>query len=102
VPFDGALSPLHWLIIAVVAFLVIGPEQLPAVARRLGRGFAEVRKLERDIRAEVGDLVGSVSSGGDMGNMGNTDTPPEPPAESPPERPGDGTTSRGSRVWPPA
>jgi TatA/E family protein of Tat protein translocase len=91
VPFDGALSPLHWLIVAVVALLVIGPEQLPAVARRLGRGFAELRRMERLLRSEVHDLVAE---------SGATSPEPEPKPEPAPEVEAP-TNNRGRRVWPP-
>jgi len=42
-PFDGALSPLHWLIIELVALLVVGPERLPQAAREGAKAFRTIR-----------------------------------------------------------
>lgn len=48
------------LIILIIALVVLGPQRLPEVARKLGAWAAELRKAARDIRAgieaEVGDL----------------------------------------------
>jgi TatA/E family protein of Tat protein translocase len=41
VPFEGAFSPVHWLIIAVVALVVLGPERFPDAARKVGRAWRE-------------------------------------------------------------
>jgi TatA/E family protein of Tat protein translocase len=57
VPFDGAFSPAHWLIIAVVALLVLGPDQLPSLARRAGESMREVRRVWEHLRSELRDLV---------------------------------------------
>jgi sec-independent protein translocase protein TatA len=42
--FEGLLSPMHLLIIAVIALIVLGPKRLPEAGRGLGeaiRGFRE-------------------------------------------------------------
>jgi Tat protein translocase TatB subunit len=57
VPFDGAFSPLHWLIVAVVALLVLGPEQLPSLARRAGETMRDLRGVRQHLRTELRDLV---------------------------------------------
>jgi Tat protein translocase TatB subunit len=57
VPFDGAFSPLHWLIVAVVALLVLGPEQLPGLARRAGETLRDLRRVREHLRSELRDLV---------------------------------------------
>ncbi len=57
VPFDGAFSPLHWLIIAVVALLVLGPDQLPKLARRAGRAMTEVQRVRTHLASELRDVV---------------------------------------------
>lgn len=48
------------LIILVVALVVLGPERLPQLARKLGSWSAELRRAAHDLRtgleAEVGDL----------------------------------------------
>ena len=42
------------LIVLVVAFVVVGPDDLPRVARWLGRGVRKLRLLIRDIKQETG------------------------------------------------
>ena len=52
-PFEGAFSPVHWLIIAVVALLVLGPERLPEAAGKVGRAWREFQ----DARSSIGDQL---------------------------------------------
>lgn len=42
------------LIVLVVAFVIVGPDDLPKVARWLGRMVRKLRTLIRDIKAETG------------------------------------------------
>lgn len=42
------------MIVLVVAFVVVGPDDLPRVARWLGRGVRKLRTLIRDIKKETG------------------------------------------------
>ena len=42
------------LIVLVVAFVIVGPDDLPKVARWLGRTVRKLRTLIRDIKAETG------------------------------------------------
>ena len=48
------------IIIAIVALIVLGPQRLPDVARKLGSWTAELRKAAREIKRgleqEVGEL----------------------------------------------
>ena len=44
----GAISPLHLLIVAVVALIVIGPGKLPETGAALGRAIREFRDATRD------------------------------------------------------
>ena len=44
----GAISPLHLLIVAVVALIVIGPAKLPETGAALGRALREFREASRD------------------------------------------------------
>ena len=49
----GALSPLHLVIILVIALLVIGPGKLPEVGSALGKSIREFRKAASDVQASV-------------------------------------------------
>lgn len=39
----GTIGPMEWLLIAIIALVVIGPNKLPDAARSLGRGVREMR-----------------------------------------------------------
>lgn len=41
------------LIILIVAFLVFGPQRIPEIARKLGRGLNEIKKASSQIRDEI-------------------------------------------------
>ena len=49
--FDIGFSEL--LVIAVVALLVIGPEQLPKAARTLGHLFGRMQRYVNDVKADI-------------------------------------------------
>ena len=55
-PFDGVFSPLHWLIVGIVAAVVLKPDQLPRAAREAGRAF----RLIRDARWRIGDHLSAL------------------------------------------
>ena len=42
------------LVVLIVAFVVVGPDDLPRVARWLGRQVRRLKQLLRDIKAETG------------------------------------------------
>jgi len=47
------LSIPHLLVIFLVAFIVLGPEKLPEVARVLGRTMAQFRRITGDFRTQI-------------------------------------------------
>ena len=55
----GALSPLHLVIILVVALLVIGPGKLPETGAALGRAIRDFR-IAIDGREGTSEGVGQV------------------------------------------
>ncbi len=64
-----SLGPAEILVIFVVALMVFGPNRLPEIARQVGRGFREFRKVQEDLRSElhntVGDLRNPLTGGAD-------------------------------------
>lgn len=40
---SGILSPMHLLVVLVVALLVLGPKRLPGAGRALGHGLREFK-----------------------------------------------------------
>ncbi len=49
--FDMGFSEM--LVIGIVALIVIGPERLPAVARKAGVYFARIRRFVSNVRSDV-------------------------------------------------
>ncbi len=41
------------IVILIIAFVVVGPEKLPHIARSLGKGFHELRRATDGIREEL-------------------------------------------------
>ena len=77
-PFDGALSPVHWLIVATVALLVLGPDQLP----RAGREAARVFRLARDARTSIVEELSNIFGDGSAPEI---EPEPAPVAAAEPE-----------------
>ena len=52
------------VLVLLVAFLVVGPKDLPKVARWLGRMVRKMRDFLKEFKKEVGwdDIVGDISS----------------------------------------
>lgn len=41
------------IVILIIAFVVVGPEKLPQIARTLGKGFHELRRATDGLREEI-------------------------------------------------
>src|SRR5438477_2836536 len=48
----GGLSMTEVIIILALALLLLGPDQLPTLARSLGKGLRELRKATDDIKGQ--------------------------------------------------
>jgi len=48
-----SLGTTEILVILVVALLIIGPSKLPEVAKTLGKGMAEFRRMSSDVKKTV-------------------------------------------------
>ena len=52
--FEGALQPMHWLVVAAIALIFFGPQRLPELGKSIGeaiRGFkTSMRDAEREDR----------------------------------------------------
>jgi sec-independent protein translocase protein TatB len=49
----AGLSPMHLLVIAVVALVVLGPDKLPDAARQAGRFVAQAREFSAGLTAQI-------------------------------------------------
>jgi TatA/E family protein of Tat protein translocase len=45
----GSMSPIHWIIVAVVLLALFGPKSLAKVGRTAGRGVRAVSDVKNDL-----------------------------------------------------
>ena len=57
-----SLGPAEILVILVIALLVFGPDKMPDIARQVGRGFREFRRVQNHLKAELRDVVSEFDS----------------------------------------
>ncbi|HWW85850.1 MAG TPA: twin-arginine translocase TatA/TatE family subunit [Vicinamibacterales bacterium] len=61
--FEGALQPMHWLVVAAIALIFFGPKRLPELGKSLGQAIRGFKGSMRE--AETGAIAtkedGSVS-----------------------------------------
>ena len=48
-PTMGTMSPIHWLLVAIVLLALFGPKTLTKVGRTAGRGMRTVSDVKRDL-----------------------------------------------------
>lgn len=52
-----SLGPAEILVIFVVALLVFGPNKMPEIARQVGKGYREFRRVQQHLKSELRDVV---------------------------------------------
>ncbi len=52
-----SLGPAEILVILVVALLVFGPEKMPEIARQVGKGMREFKRVQQHLKSELRDVV---------------------------------------------
>jgi sec-independent protein translocase protein TatA len=60
-----SLGPAEILVILVVALLVFGPEKMPEIARQVGKGMREFRRVQEHLRSELRDVVSEFDASSD-------------------------------------
>lgn len=58
-----SLGPAEILVIFVVALLVLGPTKMPEVARQVGKGVRELRRVQEHLRGELRDVMSEFDDG---------------------------------------
>lgn len=83
----GSIGPQEILVILLIALIVVGPQRLPELARSIGKGLSEFRKVQEEVKGMVKlDL----------------DDKPERPAAGTPTAPGAHRTPRPASPLPAA
>lgn len=75
----GSLSPVHWLIVAVVVLLLFGPAKLAGMGRGLGEGMRSFRKGLTEDDAEPKPGEGPKVVAADDQPRGGAPEPASPP-----------------------
>lgn len=52
-----SLGPAEILVVLVIALLVFGPNKMPEIAKQVGKGFREFRRVQQHLRSELRDVV---------------------------------------------
>jgi TatA/E family protein of Tat protein translocase len=64
-----SLSPVKLLVIVAVVVLLLGPDKLPEVARKLGTSWQYLRRFQQRVENEVRDAIPDLPSTGDIARM---------------------------------
>jgi sec-independent protein translocase protein TatB len=98
----GGLSMTEIIIILGLALLLLGPDQLPSLAKSLGKGLRELRKATDDIKGQFESEMARIDLDAPQQKSiapvpppppdvtaAGTSTPETKPAEAPPTNPAD-------------
>jgi len=55
--FEGALQPLHWLVVLAIAVIFFGPKRLPELGKALGEAIRGFKTSVRE--ADSGAIIGN-------------------------------------------
>ena len=64
-----SLSPIKIVVIVAVILLLLGPDKLPEVARKLGQSWRALRQLQERIESEVREAVPDLPSAADIARI---------------------------------
>ena len=89
-----SLGPAEILVVLVVALLVFGPDKMPEIARQVGKGFREFRRVQQHLKSELRDVVSEFDAPSSTPAVQQQAVPMLPPKEdAPPEPSANETTS---------
>jgi sec-independent protein translocase protein TatB len=91
----GGLSMTELMIILGLALLLLGPDQLPTIARSLGKGIKELRKATDDIKSQFESEIARIDLD-DTEKTRRMIAPAPPPAPAAGETPDDPAAARAN------
>ncbi|MFM7617697.1 MAG: twin-arginine translocase TatA/TatE family subunit [Actinomycetes bacterium] len=94
------LGPLEILVVVIVALLVFGPNRLPEVARQVGRGIREVKRVQEQLSSELHGVLHADETPTETFDPGATLAAPIRHTEPTPEPPADRADAPASRTPP--
>jgi sec-independent protein translocase protein TatA len=81
-----SLGPAEILVVLVIALLVFGPNKMPDIARQVGKGFREFRRVQQHLKSELRDVVSEFDSPSSA-TVEQQAVPMLPPKDDPPAEP---------------
>ena len=79
-----SLGPAEILVILVVALLVFGPNKMPEIARQVGRGMREFKRVQQHLSTELRDVVSEFDGSSDTPSTQDSPPPSDPVPTLPP------------------
>ena len=80
-----SLGPAEILVILVIALLVFGPNKMPEIARQVGRGMREFRRVQQHLSTELRDVVSEFDGSSDSASTDASPPPSDPVPTLPPK-----------------
>jgi sec-independent protein translocase protein TatA len=77
-----SLGPAEILVVLVVALLVFGPNKMPEIARQVGKGFREFKRVQQHLKSELRDVVSEFDAPSSTPSTGDP-VPMLPPKDDP-------------------
>ena len=51
------VGPFELLLVVIIAFIILGPERIPDVARSIGKGIRQIRKSLQELTTDSGEKI---------------------------------------------
>jgi TatA/E family protein of Tat protein translocase len=84
-----SLGPAEILVVLVVALLVFGPNKMPEIARQVGKGMREFKRVQQHLKSELRDVVSEFDAPSDSPAVDIDPVPMLPPKDDPIVTPAD-------------
>src|SRR5437868_908409 len=81
-----SLGPAEILVVLVIALLVFGPNKMPDIAKQVGKGFREFRRVQQHLKSELRDVVSEFDSPSSTPAVEQQPVPTLPPKDDAPEQ----------------
>jgi sec-independent protein translocase protein TatA len=78
-----SLGPAEILVVLVIALLVFGPNKMPEIARQVGKGFREFKRVQQHLKSELRDVVSEFDAPSSTPSADANALPMLPPKEEP-------------------
>jgi sec-independent protein translocase protein TatA len=79
-----SLGPAEILVVLVVALLLFGPDKMPEIARQVGKGFREFRRVQQHLKSELRDVVAEFDAPSSTPSVEQQAVPMLPPRDDAP------------------